>query len=81
MCCGTPVIMTPVSGSDDLINDFNGIRCANFTPEAIAKGISMAMGKEYNREKIREDVISRFNLEKIAKQYIQLYHTLLNKPE
>lgn len=79
MCCGTPVIMTPVSGSDDLINDFNGIRCTDFTPEAIAKGISMAMGKEYNREKIREDVVSRFGLEKKAKQYLNLYNSLLNK--
>lgn len=79
MCCGTPVIMTPVSGSDDLINDFNGIRCADFTPEAIAKGISMAMGKKYDREKIREDVVSRFNLEKKAKQYLDLYNSLLSK--
>ena len=77
MCCGTPVIMTPVSGSDDLINDFNGIRCNDFTSGAIAKGINIAMGKEYDREKIREDVVSRFNLEKIAKQYIQLYLSLL----
>lgn len=81
MCCGTPVIMTPVSGSDDLINDFNGIRCANFSPEAIAKGISMAMEKDYDREKIREDVVSRFNMGKITDQYIHLYHSLLDSTE
>lgn len=81
MCCGTPVIMTPVSGSDDLINDFNGIRCSDFTPEAIAKGIRMAMEKEYDRERIREDVVTRFNLEKIANQYIHLYHSLINNSE
>jgi len=81
MCCGTPVIMTPVSGSDDLINDFNGICCADFTPGAIAKGINMAMKKEYNRKKIREDVVLRFNLEKIASQYIYIYHSLLDKLE
>lgn len=77
MCCGTPVIMTPVSGSDDLINDFNGIRCADFTPEAISKGIHMAMEKEYNREKIREDIITRFNLEGIANNYLKLYNKIL----
>lgn len=77
MCCGTPVIMTPVSGSDDLINDFNGIRCADFTPEAISKGIHMAMEKEYNREKIREDIITRFNLEGIANDYLKLYNKIL----
>ena len=81
MCCGTPVIMTPVSGSDDLINEFNGIRCTDFTPEAIAKGINIAIGKKFNREKIREDIISRFNLEKITSQYIRLYQSLLDKPE
>lgn len=78
MCCGTPVIMTPVSGSDDLINDFNGIRCAGFTPEDIVKGISMAMEKEYNHEKIREDVVSRFNMENMAKQYLDLYNSMIN---
>ncbi|MBR0170753.1 MAG: glycosyltransferase [Bacteroidales bacterium] len=78
MCCGTPVIMTPVSGSDDLINDFNGINCDNFTPEAIARGISMAMEKEFNREKIRKDVVSRFNLEQNANKYIKLYNSLSN---
>lgn len=77
MCCGTPVIMTPVGICDDLINDFNGIRCDDFTPGAIAKGICMAMEKEYNREKIREDVVSRFNLEKMTSHYIQLYHSLI----
>lgn len=77
MCCGTPVIMTPVSGSDDLINDFNGIRCADFTPEAISKGIHMAIEKEYNREKIREDIITRFNLEGIANDYLKLYNKIL----
>lgn len=76
MCCGTPVIMTPVSGSDDLINDFNGIRCTDFTPENFAKGIREAMRKTYCRDVIRQDIISRFGLEKIAHQYHQLYKSL-----
>lgn len=79
MCCGTPVIMTPVSGRDDLINDFNGIRCTDFTSESIAKGISMALEKEYDRKRIREDIVSRFSLKKNASQYMNLYNSLLSK--
>lgn len=77
MCCGTPVVMTPVSGSDDLIRDFNGIRCDDFTVESLAKGISWALGRRYDRETIHADVVSRFGVDVIVQEYLQMYQKVL----
>ena len=77
MCCGTPVVTTPVSGSDDLIADFNGIRCDDFTIEALAKGISLALERQYDRERIHDDVLARFGVDTIVKSYLQMYQEVL----
>ncbi len=79
MSCGTPVITFPVSGSKDLINEINGVVCDDFTVDALVNGIKLAMSRNYCREKIRENVINRFSYAKIAKQYIELYKSVLNK--
>ena len=77
MACGTPVISTPCSGTADLINKDNGVVCGDYTVEALVDGIKLAMSRKYNRAKIREDIINRFSYDKIAKQYIDLYKSLL----
>ena len=79
MSCGTPVISFPVSGAQDLINEENGVICDDFTIDALANGIKLAMTRGYSSDKIREDVINRFSYAKIAKQYIELYKSVLNK--
>ena len=79
LACGTPVITTPCSGSHDLINQENGVVCSDFTVEALVEGIKLAMSREYNPTKIREDVINRFSYDKIAQQYIELYKKVLAK--
>lgn len=78
MSCGTPVISFPCSGSADLINDENGVLCDDFTTEALKNGIRTALGKTYDRQQIRESVLARFSYDKIARQYIELYKSLLN---
>jgi glycosyltransferase involved in cell wall biosynthesis len=77
LACGTPVITTPCSGSHDLINQENGVVCSDFTVEALVECIKLAMSREYNPTKIREDVINRFSYDKIAQQYIELYKKVL----
>lgn len=77
MACGTPVIALPCSGAHDLINDKNGVVCSDFTVEALAEGIRLAMSRDYDRTAIREDIISRFSYEKIAQQYIDLYNEIV----
>ena len=79
MSCGTPVIAFPCSGAADLINEDNGVLCGDFTVDALYEGIFNAMKKDFNREEIRNDVLSRFSYDKIAEQYINLYGSLLKK--
>lgn len=82
MACGTPVVSFPCSGVHDLINKENGVICEDFTVDALVKGIKLAMSRNYDRKAIREDVINRFSYNKIAKQYLELYETILsNKNE
>lgn len=73
LTCGCPVVALPCSGTEELINVNNGIRCSDFTVESLAAGIQKALATHYDCEAIRKDVIERFNIGKIAGQYIELY--------
>ena len=74
MSCGVPVIAFPCSGTEELINEKNGVRCDGFTVDSLYDGILCAMGREYDAELIRQDMIDRFSPEKIAMQYIKVYN-------
>lgn len=78
MACGTPVVSFPCSGAHDLINEQNGIVCSDFTAEALVDGICEAMSRKHDSGAIRESVVARFSYDKIAKQYLELYHEVLN---
>ena len=73
MACGTPAIVFPVSGTEELINDVNGVRCDGFTVEALTNGIKKAFYKKYYRDIIRQDVINRYSPSIIAQKYIVFY--------
>lgn len=77
MACGTPLIAFPNDGALDLITSGNGILCQDFTIDSLARGIKIAMNKEYDRMKIREDAIRRFSYDKIGRQYVDLYENAL----
>ena len=77
MACGCPVVAFPCGIIPELITDNNGIRCPDFTVESLAAGIHKALATHYAREAIREDVIERFNISKIAGQYIDLYKQVM----
>lgn len=76
LCCGTPVVMTPVSGAKEQINEFNGIICDDFSIESIVCSVEKALCTRYDRDAISEDIINRFNPHKIASQYIELYNSI-----
>lgn len=76
LACGTPVIMSPCSGSDELITPENGVRYADFSTEALIEGIGQAMQKSYDRTALRQDVTRRFSPQKIARDYLRFYDTL-----
>lgn len=77
MSCGTPVVAFPCSGVPELINDHNGIICDDFTVEALIKAIKEALSKTYDRDGIRQYVLSHFSYDVIAQQYIKLYNEVL----
>ena len=77
MACGTSVIAFPCSGTRDLINEGNGVVCEDFTVDALVKGISLAMSRNYDRQQIREDVVRRFSYNVIGQQYVDLYRRIL----
>jgi len=77
MCCGTPVIMTPVSGSSEQICETTGVCSTDFTVGSFKQAIEKALNHSYNREQIREYVINRFSPEKVAKNYIECYQEIL----
>ena len=80
MACGCPVVASPCGIIDELIIPENGIRCPDFSVESLVNGIKTALDTQYDREAIRKDVVGRFNISKIAGQYIELYKSLNLKP-
>ena len=77
MACGLPVIAFPCSGTEELITPATGVRCEAFTSEALEAGIRTAMGRVYDPNVIRADVIERFSPEKIARAYLAFYHEVM----
>ncbi len=81
MACGVPVIVFPCSGTEELINDDNGVRCKDFTVEALFLGIKESLKRQYNNHKIRNDVMSRFAPRLIAEQYLQVYKMAIDESD
>jgi glycosyltransferase involved in cell wall biosynthesis len=77
LACGLPVILFPVSGTEELINDSNGVRCSGFDIESLAEGIKTAMSRVYDKTWIRNDAVKRFDIGTIVSQYIKLYKELV----
>ena len=78
LACGLPVIAFPVSGTEELINDCNGVRCGGFDIASLTEGIKVAMSRVYDKTQIRDDVVKRFDIATIVSQYIKLYEELLS---
>lgn len=79
MACGIPAILTPVSGTSELINDTNGVRCEDFSSESMENTIKQAMGREYDAKRIREDVVNRFSTNVIASKYLSFYKEIIGE--
>lgn len=76
MACGIPVVAFPVSGTSELIRDYNGVVCDNFTKESLKAGILSLMKQSYDPGKIRQDMLDRFSPEATAQKYITLYESI-----
>lgn len=72
--CGCPVVAFQCGIIDELINEANGIRCPDFTCESLSEAILSATKRHYDRDTIRRDVLTRFDISLIAQQYLDLYN-------
>ncbi len=77
MACGVPAIAFPAGIAPEAINENNGILCSGFTTEALANGIKEAMTRNYDAPLVRQTIIDRYSIEKVSKDYINLYTSLV----
>lgn len=77
MACGTPAIVFPVSGTEELINEVNGVRCDGFTALDLENGLRRAMEMQFDRKAIRNDVIERYSPDIITRQYLKFYSEII----
>lgn len=78
LCCGTPVIITPVSGAKDMINEDNGVVSSGYAPVDISEAIKLALSRRYDSERIRSCAIENYSPQHVAKQYIDVYRHVLS---
>lgn len=81
MACGIPAILTPVSGTSELINETNGVRCKGFTAQELIDGIQIAINRSYNAGNIIRDIQIRFSPNVIASKYIAFYREMIKNIE
>ena len=78
LCCGTPVIITPVSGAKDMINEDNGVVSSGYALVDISEAIKLALGRRYDSGRIRSCAIENYSPQHVAKQYIDVYQHVLS---
>lgn len=80
LACGCIPVSFGNSGQTDIIrHKENGYLAEYLSCESLAAGISWALEQKPDKTKLREDVLSRFGYEVVAKQYIDIYNKCLNK--
>lgn len=79
MACGLPVVAFPVSGTEELVNERNGVVCDDFTAEALRHGIETLMSRRYDSAEIRQDMVKRFPPTAIAQKYIDFYNDMCHE--
>jgi glycosyltransferase involved in cell wall biosynthesis len=78
MACGLPVVAFPCSGTEELINEKNGVRATEFTVASLKKSIKLALSTKYKSDWIREDVLTRFGMKNMIGQYVSVYNNTLD---
>ncbi|MDD3320927.1 MAG: glycosyltransferase family 4 protein [Paludibacter sp.] len=82
MACGTPVVGFNIGGNADMIDHKqNGYLAQPHNPEDMANGIVWCLKNNINDElsgKARNKVLDNFTMERVSKQYVELYKSILN---
>ena len=79
LACGTPVVVTNVGVVPEVINEFNGIVVPTGDSLALEEAIADMLTKcsFYDRDKIRETVLTKYSKETIGKQLYEIYCEIL----
>ncbi len=79
LCCGMPVISTNVGGISESIDESNGIMIPSNDTKQLALQIEAMVNnyKHYDRKKISEEAIARYNYQTIGKQIIEVYESIV----
>jgi glycosyltransferase involved in cell wall biosynthesis len=78
MACGLPIVAFPCSGTEELINEKNGVRATEFTIASLKNCIKLALSTKYKSDWIREDVLTRFGIKNMIGQYLSVYNNTLD---
>lgn len=77
MACGLPVVAFPVSGTEELIDDNNGVICKDFSIDSLEHSIYKILHNDYSSSYIRDSVLNRFSPSMICDHYLNFYSELL----
>lgn len=78
LCCGTPVVMTKVGVADDLIDNELGAIATNHSPKALSEAIMCVLNTAYDRNSMRERVLSLYSPQRVAGEYMEIYEKVMN---
>ena len=82
MCCGTTVVCFDATGPKDIVDHkINGYKAVPYAAEDLAVGIDWVLSEEKRHKelciKAREKAVACFDIEKVARQYAELYESLI----
>jgi len=80
LMCGTPVIGFPVGGIPDMIeHGINGLLTKDVSVSSLQESLNHFIKnyKDFDREKIRMNAVKKYNLDRQAIEYINLFRYLL----
>ena len=82
MSCGTPVVCFNATGPKDIVDHkVNGYKSSPYMAEDLAAGIDWVLSDENHHKelciKAREKAVACFDIEKVARQYAELYREVL----
>lgn len=82
LSCGTPVISMDLNGIPEMVNEHNGILVPASDPHRLADAIMTMFSahKRYDRNAIAADAFSRYSVEVIASQILEVYDEVIRKP-
>jgi glycosyltransferase involved in cell wall biosynthesis len=85
LACGTPVVSFDIGGNGDMVeHQRNGYLAKPYDTSDLATGIEWILNAKNYQElstKARGKVLSEFDSDVVAKQYIQLYESVLEKQD